>query len=165
LKVAIYARVSKALEQHPETQLMPLREWMKRLGHEVVGEYIDEISSRDTRPQKEVVLKMLRRKEIDAVAVAAMDRWGRTNSELALELEEFARDGIGFLSFKEALDLTSAAGRMFANMLAVFASFERDRLRERTLLGIARARSLGKPIGKRGPDKKPRKRKIKKRGL
>lgn len=161
MRVAVYVRVSKALDQNPETQLLPLREWMKRLGHEVVGEYVDEISSRDTRPKKEEVLRMLRRREIEGVAVAALDRWGRTNSELAFELEEFARDGVGFLSYKEAIDLSTAAGRLFANMLAVFANFERDRIQERTLLGIARARALGKPIGKRGPDKRPRK----KRGI
>ncbi|MEM3744387.1 MAG: recombinase family protein, partial [Candidatus Micrarchaeaceae archaeon] len=74
MKVALYARVSKALEQNPENQLIELREWAKRAGVEVEGEYVDEISSKDTRPNKELVLKKLRLNEIDGVAFVALDR-------------------------------------------------------------------------------------------
>ena len=51
-----------------------------------------------------------------------------------------------------------AVGRLVLSMLAAFAEFERELLRERTREGMARARAEGKPIGKRGPDKKPRRR-------
>ena len=52
MKVAIYCRVSKALEQNPENQLIELRKWAKNSGNEIEGEYVDETSSKDTRPQK-----------------------------------------------------------------------------------------------------------------
>jgi DNA invertase Pin-like site-specific DNA recombinase len=55
MKVAIYARVSKAVDQDPESQLRDLRDYVKRAGYEVEGEYIDEISSKDTRPAKESI--------------------------------------------------------------------------------------------------------------
>ena len=148
MKVALYARVSKAGEQNPENQLIALREWAKRSGAEVVGEFVDEISSKDTRPQKELVLRKIRLNECDGVAFYALDRWGRSMTELVLELEEFSKSGKMLMSLKEGLDLSNAAGRLMANVLAAMANFERDRIRERTLLGLARARAQGKKLGR-----------------
>lgn len=153
MKIALYARVSKALEQNPENQLLELRRWAKAAEHEVEGEYVDEVSSKDTRPNKEEILKKLRLGTIKGVAFYALDRWGRTMSELVLELEEFSKTDVSMFSMKEGLDLTTAAGRMMANVLAAMANFERDRIRERTLLGLARARAQGKKLGR--PRKTP----------
>lgn len=150
MKIAIYARVSKALEQTPENQLIELRRWATAMGHEVAGEFVDEVSSRDTRPQKEEVLKLVRQKKIDGVAFWSLDRWGRSMSELVLEIEEFSQKGWIMFSFKETIDLTTSAGRVFAYNMAAFANFERERIRERTLLGLKRAKSWGK-IGGRHP--------------
>ena len=155
MRVAIYARVSKALDQNPENQLIALRVWAKQSGHEIEGEYVDEVSSKDTRPQKEDVLKKLRLGVLDGVAFYALDRWGRTMSELVLELEEFSKSNKSMFSMKEGIDLSTAAGRMFANVLAAMANFERDRIRERTLLGLARARAQGKKLGRPFKDKTP----------
>ena len=148
MKVALYARVSKALEQNPENQLIELRAWAKAAGHEVIGEFIDEISSKDTRPQKEAILKMLRLGTIDGVAVWKLDRWGRSMGELVLELEEFSLRNKSLFSLKEGIDLSTSAGRFMANILASMANFERDINHERTLLGIARARAQGKRCGR-----------------
>lgn len=148
MKIALYARVSKALEQNPLNQLLELRRWAAASGHIIEGEYVDEVSSKDTRPQKEIVLKKLRLGEIDGVAFYALDRWGRTMSELVLELEEFSQSNKSMFSMKEGLDLSTAAGRMFANILAAMANFERDRIRERTRLGLARVKAQGKKLGR-----------------
>lgn len=148
MRIALYARVSKAGDQNPMNQLLELRRWASLAQHEIVGEFVDEMSSRDTRPNKELVLKKMRLGEIDGVAFHALDRWGRTMSELVLELEEFARSGKALISLKEGLDLSNAAGRLMANVLAAMANFERDRIRERTLLGLARARAQGKKLGR-----------------
>lgn len=148
MRVALYARVSKALEQNPENQLLELRRWAQNARHEVVGEFIDEVSSKDTRPQKEIVLRGLRTGEIEGVAFWSLDRWGRNAGELIMELEEFSKSGVMLMSLKEGIDLSSAAGRLMANMLAIMANFERDRIRERTLLGLARAKAQGKKLGR-----------------
>jgi len=148
MKVALYARVSKALEQNPENQLIELRRWAKACDHEVVGEFVDEVSSKDTRPEKEKVLRMLRIGEITGVAFWSLDRWGRTMSELVLELEEFSKAGLTMMSLKEGIDLSTAAGRLMANVLAAMANFERDRIRERTMIGLARAKAWGKIQGR-----------------
>ena len=152
MKVALYARVSKALEQTPENQLIELRRWAASAGHEVAGEFVDETSSRDTRPEKEKVLRMLRLGEIEAVAFWSLDRWGRNITELVFELEEFSKLGKGLISMKEGLDLSSAAGRLMANMLAVMANFERDRISERSKLGVDRAKAWGKIRGRHPVD-------------
>lgn len=148
MRVALYARVSKAVDQNPENQLIELRRWVNNCQHIVVGEFVDEVSSRDTRPQKEQVLRKLRLGEIDGVAFVALDRWGRNMTELVLELEEFSHQNKALISLKEGLDLSNAAGRMMANVLAAMANFERDRIRERTIAGLARARAQGKKLGR-----------------
>lgn len=148
MKIALYARVSLRLEQNPENQVIALKQWANQSGNEVEGVYIDEISSKDTRPKKEEVLKKLRLGTIDGVAFYALDRWGRTMSELVLELEEFSKTSKSMISLKEGIDLSTAAGRMFANVLAAMANFERDRIRERTILGLARAKAQGKKLGR-----------------
>ena len=147
MKVALYARVSKALQQNPENQLIGLREYCQKANLEIEGEYVDEISSKDTRPNKEEVLKKLRLNLIDGVVFWSLDRWGRTMSELVLEIEEFGGKK-SFISMKEGIDLTTAAGRLMAHVWSAMANFERDRIRERTLLGLARAKAQGKKLGR-----------------
>ena len=155
MRIALYARVSKRLGQNPENQVIELKRWAKTTEHTVEGIYIDKSSTRDTRPQKEIILRKLRLGEIDGVAFIALDRWGRNMTELVLELEEFSKSGKSLIALKEGIDLSTAAGRFAAHVLAAMANFERDRLRERTMLGIKRARSQGKRIG-RPPKKKRR---------
>jgi DNA invertase Pin-like site-specific DNA recombinase len=82
------------------------------------------------------------------IVVWHLDRWGRSLLDLIGTLNELHSAGIGFVSLNEALDLTSAAGRTLAGMLAVFAEFERDILRDRVKAGIAHARAQGRPHGR-----------------
>ena len=82
------------------------------------------------------------------IVVWHLDRWGRSLLDLIGTLNEFHSAGIGFVSLNEALDLTSAAGRALAGMLAVFAEFERDILRDRVKADIAQARKEGRRHGR-----------------
>jgi putative DNA-invertase from lambdoid prophage Rac len=77
-----------------------------------------------------------------------MDRWGRSVTDLLATLQELEHLGVGFVSLTEALDLTPPAGRAMAGLLAVFAEFEREILRERTRVGLAHARQSGKRLGR-----------------
>lgn len=65
-------------------------------------------------------------------------------ADLTATLQELEHLGVGFVSLTEALDLTTPAGRAMAGLLAVFAEFERDILRERVRAGLARAQQNGK---------------------
>jgi putative DNA-invertase from lambdoid prophage Rac len=77
-----------------------------------------------------------------------LDRWGRSLVDLVTTLQELVALKVGFVSLSEALDLTTPSGRAFAGMLAVFAEFERDILRDRVKAGIAQARKDGRPHGR-----------------
>jgi DNA invertase Pin-like site-specific DNA recombinase len=89
-----------------------------------------------------------RRREIDVVLVWRLDRWGRSVTDLLATLQELEHLGVGFVSLTEALDLTTPAGRAMAGLLAVFAEFEREILRERVRAGLAHARANGKRLGR-----------------
>ena len=77
-----------------------------------------------------------------------LDRWGRSVTDLLATLQELEYLGVGFISLTEALDLTTPAGRAMAGLLAIFAAFEKDILRERTKAGLAHARQNGKQLGR-----------------
>ena len=100
---------------------------------------IREVSSGAVkREAREKLLEAARRREIDLVW--RLDRWGRSLPDLVVTLRERTELGVGFVSLTEALDLTTPTGRALAGMLAVFAEFEREVLRERVRAGIAQAR-------------------------
>jgi putative DNA-invertase from lambdoid prophage Rac len=82
------------------------------------------------------------------VLVWRLDRWGRSVTDLLATLQELEHLGVGFVSLTEALDLTTPAGRAMAGLLAIFAEFEREILRERTRAGLAHARENGKRLGR-----------------
>src|SRR4029077_7125122 len=85
---------------------------------------------------------------VDSVLVWRLDRWGRSLVDLVNTLQEMTSLDVGFVSLSEALDLTTPSGRALAGMLAVFAEFERDILRDRVKVGIDQARKDGKPHGR-----------------
>jgi DNA invertase Pin-like site-specific DNA recombinase len=118
------------------------RGWSTKLTVEDIG------SGASDRPQREQLLKAARKREIDAILVWRLDRWGRSLADLVTSLKELQDLQVGFVSLTEALDLTTATGRAMAGLLAVFAEFERDLLRERVKAGIAHARKAGKPHGR-----------------
>jgi putative DNA-invertase from lambdoid prophage Rac len=100
------------------------------------------------RQARKELMQSARRREIDVVLVWRLDRWGRSVTDLLDTLQELEHLGVGFVSLTEALDLTTPAGRAMAGLLAIFADFEREILRERTQAGLAHARQNGKRLGR-----------------
>jgi DNA invertase Pin-like site-specific DNA recombinase len=88
------------------------------------------------------------RREIDVVLVWKLDRWGRSLLDLVTTLKELHAVGVNFVSLNDSLDFTTPSGQAMAGMLAVFAQYERDILRDRVKAGIAEARKNGKPHGR-----------------
>ncbi len=145
--MALYVRVSTA-GQTAENQLLELRHYVVARGWTAV-EYNDVISgSTDRRPGLDALMKDARRRKFGAVLVWSLDRLGRSLPHLLTLLAEFDSLGIAFVSMREGLDLSTPAGRLQASILGCLASFERERLRERTIAGLQRARSQGKRIGR-----------------
>ena len=144
----MYARVSTLDQQTLPLQIRAMREYAFKRGWAIVAQ-IKEVGSGATRRElREALLAVARRREVDVVLVWRLDRWGRSVADLVSTLQELQHLGVGFVSLTEALDLTTPAGRAMAGLLAVFAEFERDILRERVRAGLAHARQQGKQLGR-----------------
>jgi putative DNA-invertase from lambdoid prophage Rac len=148
VRVGLYARVSTHDQQTLPMQLSAMRDYVKRRGWKVILKVEDVGSGASVRARREELLKAARRREVNAIVVWRLDRWGRSLVDLVTTLQELASLQVGFVSLSEALDLTTPSGRALAGMLAVFAEFERDILRDRVKAGIAQARKEGRPHGR-----------------
>jgi putative DNA-invertase from lambdoid prophage Rac len=148
LRAGLYARVSTNDQQTLAMQSRAMREYAARRGW-IIALQVREVNSGAMRREaREKVLEAARRREIDIVLVWRLDRWGRSVTDLLATLQELEHLGVGFVSLTEALDLTTPAGRAMAGLLAIFAEFEREILRERTRAGLAHARQNGKRLGR-----------------
>jgi len=125
-----------------------MREYAIRRGWTIVLQVREVNSGAARREAREKLLEAARRREIDMVLVWRLDRWGRSVTDLLATLQELEHLGVGFVSLTEALDLTTPAGRAMAGLLAIFAEFEREVLRERTKAGLAHARENGNRLGR-----------------
>jgi DNA invertase Pin-like site-specific DNA recombinase len=146
---ALYARVSKS-EQNTESQLLALRQYARRRGFVVFHEYVDNGVSGilESRPALDQLFQDAHLARFEAVIVARFDRLARSTKQLILAAENFEAQGIDFISLAESIDTSTPMGKAFYTVVAAFAQFERDLIRERINLGIARARTEGKTLGR-----------------
>ena len=147
-RAGLYARVSTNDQQTLAMQSRAMREYAARRGWMIVLQVREVNSGAARREAREKVLEAARRREIDLVLVWRLDRWGRFVTDLLATLQELEHLGVGFVSLTEALDLTTPAGRAMAGLLAIFAEFEREILRERTRAGLAHARENAQRLGR-----------------
>ena len=147
-RAGLYARVSTNDQQTIPLQIRALREYAARRNWTIALQVKEVGSGASQRQRREKLLEAARRREIDVVLVWHLDRWGRSVADLLATLQELEHLGVGFVSLTEALDLTTPAGRAMAGLLAVFAEFEREILRERVRAGLAHARQNGKRLGR-----------------
>src|SRR6185369_1196959 len=113
-------------------------------------EYIDRGISgmKDRRPALDSVLRDARQRRFDVLVCWRLDRLGRSLKHLITLLEELQALGIAFVSLGEGIDCTTPAGKLQLHILAALAEFERERIRERVVAGLARARAQGKRLGR-----------------
>ena len=135
-----YVRVSTEA-QDPNGQLAALQS----ICDEIHTEYAS--GGRWDRPALQNLLRHL--KAGDILVVWKLDRLSRSLNDLLQILKRLDEVGASFRSLTEAIDTTTAAGRMMLQMLGAFAEFERQMIRERTRLGLARARAEGRVGGNR----------------
>ena len=150
MKAAIYARVStNDGRQTCDNQLLELRRYIEARGWEAV-EYVDSgvSGSRESRPALDDLMKAVHRRQVDAVVVFALDRLGRSLTHLVRIIEDWQNLGVSLVSLRDGLDLGSASGRLQMHILAALAQFERERIRERVLAGLQRARRQGTRLGR-----------------
>lgn len=99
------------------------------------------------RPELQKLLNHLRKGDI--VVVYKLDRLGRSLKHLLEVVAELNLKEVGIRSINDAIDTTTPQGRLFFNISASFAEFERDLIRERTKSGLEAARARGRKGGRR----------------
>jgi putative DNA-invertase from lambdoid prophage Rac len=148
MNVALYARVSTGDQKSLGTQIEEMRRYCDARGWEVVMEIMEVGSGGKVRPKREELLQAARKREVDCVVVWKLDRWGRSMTDLVVTLQELREINVQFVSVRDALDFTTSVGRALTGMLAVFAEFERDILRERVKAGVEAAKAQGRVGGR-----------------
>jgi DNA invertase Pin-like site-specific DNA recombinase len=135
-----YARVS-TIEQTLDLQQDALRQ----AGCEQV--FTDHISgAKSERPGLTQALEFGRSGDI--LVVWKLDRLGRSLKQLIEIVTELQKRNVGFRSLTENIDTTSPGGKLIFHIFGSLAEFERDLIRERTLAGLAAARSRGRKGGR-----------------
>src|SRR5262245_4722207 len=98
----------------------------------------------NARPERAKVLALARARQIDAILVTELSRWGRSTQDLGQTLNDLhgwkisvlAQTGLSF-------DLSTASGKLMRTSMASLAEFERDLIRDRVKSGLAAARGRG----------------------
>ena len=141
-------RVS-TLDQHPETQLLDLRQMAAQRGYQVVQEYTDRISgAKAKRPGLDQMMADARRGRFDVVLVWASDRIARSVKHFLEVLDELNRLNIEYVSFRENIDTAGPLGRAIVVIIGAIAELERSLIIERVRAGMRRARLEGQHIGR-----------------
>ena len=130
-----YARVSKR-DQNLDMQIDAL----KKAGCEKI--YTEQVSAIKNRPQLDMVLENARRG--DTIIVWKLDRLGRSLKQLVNLIEEFRKNELSFVCVNDSIDTNTPQGRLFFNMMASLAEYEREIIKERTISGLEAAKKRGK---------------------
>jgi site-specific DNA recombinase len=153
-RVALYLRVSSEEQRKAgtiETQLEVLRDYAKREGLEVVGEYPDDgvsgLTKFHKRPAGRRLLADAGGVKAEAVLVYRLDRLGRSNLRILDAIDRLREAGATVRSIKEGIDTGTREGALQVHMLGFAAEIERGAIEERTRDGLHRALRDGRQPG------------------
>ena len=153
-RVALYLRVSSEEQRDTgtiQTQWDFLDNYADLYGQTVVDAYADEGVSGTLplyeRPEGRRLLGDAKAHRFDTVLFYRLDRVGRKLLVVADAHDRLEEAGFSLESATEPLDTSTPAGRMYFQMLASFAEFERETIRQRTSDGHQRAFKDGKHLG------------------
>ena len=152
LRVAIYIRVS-TLDQAREgyslaAQEKTLRDYCKAYHYEIYDLYADEGYSGKDIKHRDGMLRLLadaQERKFDIILVWKLTRFSRRLSDLTKTCEDLEANGIYLVSYTEAFDSKTPAGRMLRGVLGTVAQFEREVISENVSLGMAERARQGKP--------------------
>lgn len=85
----------------------------------------------------------------DVLVVWKLDRLGRSLAHLIEIILRLDNEGVGFRSLSEAIDTTTASGRLLFHVMGAIAEFERNLIGERTRAGMAAAKARGQNVGRK----------------
>lgn len=135
-----YARVSTA-DQKPELQLDALT----AAGCEKV--FVEKASGAQ-RDRPELAAAIAYARQGDTIVVWKLDRLARSMKQLVETIEDLDGRKIGFRSLTEAIDTTTAGGKLVFHIFGALAEFERAIIRERTRAGLDAAAARGRKGGR-----------------
>jgi DNA invertase Pin-like site-specific DNA recombinase len=114
---------------------------------EIVGVYKEKASgAKADRIERKKVMALVQAREIDAILVTELSRWGRSTIDLVQTLQAWDVSVLATSGLQ--CDLSTAHGKMIASVMAALAEFERDLIRKRIKSGIAVAKARGKRLGR-----------------
>lgn len=135
-----YARVSTQ-DQNPALQIDAL----KAAGCEKLFTEKASGAQRD-RPELAAALSFMRKG--DSLVVWRLDRLARSLPQLIETVAQLESEGIGLRSLTEAIDTSTAGGKLIFHIFGALAEFERSVIRERTRAGLKAARERGRKGGR-----------------
>lgn len=141
MRVAIYPRVSGHEQEDnysiPE-QIDRMKKYCEVKDWIVYKIYTDSgySGSNIERPGLQSLIKDAESGKFDMVLVYKLDRLSRSQKDTLYLIEDvFDKHNIFFTSITENFDTSTPTGKAFLGILAVFAQFEREQIRERTMIG------------------------------
>jgi DNA invertase Pin-like site-specific DNA recombinase len=146
-RVALYARVSTKDGQETENQLIALRDYCRKQGWRIAGEYVDRASGGTSRrPEFMRLFEHARLRKFDLVLFWSLDRFSREGVlETLNHLQRLTTFGVNWMSLQE--QYLSSIGPFADAVLAILACIarqERIRRSERAQAAIERLRRQGK---------------------
>ncbi|HLP68642.1 MAG TPA: recombinase family protein [Rhizobium sp.] len=148
-RAVIYCRVSTA-DQSCERQERDLTSFAVRARYDVAGIFKETGSgAKLDRAERKKIMALAQARQIDAILVTELSRWGRSTIDLLNTLRALASWNVSVIATNGiTFDLSSPYGRMLATLLAGIAEFERDLISERVKSGLAAAKARGKKLGR-----------------
>lgn len=148
-RAAIYCRVSTA-DQSCERQERDLTAFAERAGYAVAGIYKETGSgAKLDRAERKKVMAFAQARQVDAILVTELSRWGRSTIDLLNTLRELESWKVSVIAMSGmTFDLSTPHGRMLATILSGIAEFERDLISERVKSGLAAAKARGSKLGR-----------------
>ena len=151
-RAALYVRVSTD-RQTVENQTAKLSEIAKARGWSIVATFNDAgisgAKGRKDRPGLDDMLKQAQRGAFDVVMAWSIDRVGRSLIDLLGTIQHLEACKVDLYLDQQAIDTTTAAGKLMFQVTGAFAEFERSMIRERVHAGLKRAVANGKTLGRR----------------
>ncbi len=137
LTLDAYIRVSQVRGREGDSFISPTQQrerieaWSRLYGHRIaaVHEELDESGKRADRPKLLAAIERVERKQTNGIAVARLDRFGRSLIDGLALIERVQRAGGTFVSVQDGFDLTTDTGRLVLRLMLSLAEFELERIR------------------------------------
>ena len=147
-RIGVYLRVSTQ-DQSTELQRSELLAYIKQREWDLFEIYEDKATgTNNNRPMLKKLLKDAKSKKFDIVLCWKIDRFARSLKDLLTMLQELKESEVNFVSLKDQIDLTTAAGMLMFQLIGAFGEFEASVIKERVIAGLRNAQSKGIVLGR-----------------